>query len=187
MIRDNKGKFESKNKRAWKYIAVLWILVGILYIFVTVLEKYNEWSYTFRWWVDANPLEIQEDWAFWNVVKREPLTVISPMAEEVFTEYEELTDVETLILEKWGPYEAKVAIAVARTESGLNPEALHYNTNGTYDVGVFQINSIHWEKCGGLKTLLDVQGNIDCAYNIWSEQGWNPWVVFNTGAFKSSL
>mgnify|MGYP001764662479 CR=1 FL=1 len=33
--------------------------------------------------------------------------------------------------------------AVAKTESGFNPKALNKNTNGTYDIGLMQINSGH--------------------------------------------
>lgn len=35
--------------------------------------------------------------------------------------------------------------AVGDTESKHNPYAINKNTNGTYDVGVMQINSIHFE------------------------------------------
>lgn len=33
--------------------------------------------------------------------------------------------------------------AIAQVESGMNPEAINVNTNGSYDVGLMQINSIH--------------------------------------------
>jgi hypothetical protein len=36
-----------------------------------------------------------------------------------------------------------VLINLARCESSLNKEAYHVNTNGTVDLGLFQINSIH--------------------------------------------
>ena len=33
--------------------------------------------------------------------------------------------------------------AIAQVESGMNPEAINVNTNGSYDVGLMQINSTH--------------------------------------------
>jgi hypothetical protein len=33
--------------------------------------------------------------------------------------------------------------SVAKHESGLNPTAVNWNTNGSYDFGVMQINSVH--------------------------------------------
>jgi soluble lytic murein transglycosylase-like protein len=34
--------------------------------------------------------------------------------------------------------------AVAKVESNFRPDAVHYNTDGTHDVGVMQINSSHF-------------------------------------------
>jgi soluble lytic murein transglycosylase-like protein len=33
--------------------------------------------------------------------------------------------------------------AIATVESGLRPDAVHHNTNGTRDIGLMQINSVH--------------------------------------------
>ena len=37
----------------------------------------------------------------------------------------------------------KLLVAIARVESEFNPYAIHYNTNGSIDIGLMQINSIH--------------------------------------------
>ncbi|WP_258966300.1 type III secretion system invasion protein IagB [Scandinavium tedordense] len=34
-------------------------------------------------------------------------------------------------------------LAIAQVESGMNPEAVSKNNDGTYDIGLMQINSIH--------------------------------------------
>ena len=59
----------------------------------------------------------------------------------------------------------KVLIGIARVESRFNPYAYHRNTNGTLDVGIMQINSMHipfleqhgvranelWDACTNIK------------------------------------
>ncbi|WP_124303074.1 transglycosylase SLT domain-containing protein [Pseudomonas chlororaphis] len=39
--------------------------------------------------------------------------------------------------------EPELLYAIAQVESGLNPGALNHNTDGSQDVGLMQINSIH--------------------------------------------
>lgn len=38
--------------------------------------------------------------------------------------------------------------AIAKIESNFNPKAINKNSNGTYDYGVMQINSIHYKTLG---------------------------------------
>jgi hypothetical protein len=61
--------------------------------------------------------------------------------------------------------------AVAVTEnSNLNPYAIRYNTNGTKDIGLMQINTI-WAKEFGLKEsdLLNVDTNVKVATIILTD------------------
>lgn len=113
--------------------------------------------------------------------------VISPIVEYVrLLDYPDDidTDLERYICEKFGQYECKTALAVAKSESKLQEGAFHVNSNGTVDIGIFQINSIHFGRSGcSLKEIASAQGNVDCAYSLWSEQGWHPWVVFKNGSF----
>jgi soluble lytic murein transglycosylase-like protein len=37
--------------------------------------------------------------------------------------------------------DVRLLYAIAKTESGVNPRAINRNTNGSYDVGLMQINS----------------------------------------------
>jgi soluble lytic murein transglycosylase-like protein len=59
--------------------------------------------------------------------------------------------------------------AIARTESGLNPSALNRNKNGSYDMGLMQINS-RW-----LPTLRK--------YGITEQQLFDPCVSIHVGAW----
>lgn len=177
-------KFTSPRKIATYVIIYGLFALALMSIFYRLLVAYNEWSTNYRWFLQA-PVRIVFQ-RVWNVEKRQPLVTIQPWVEED-TDYDHLNDTEKKICDKWGMYECKTAIAVAKAESGLKPEAIHYNSNDTFDAGIFQINSIHWEKCGGLKALLDEDTNIECAYQMWTEQGWTPWAVFNNNRFKENL
>ena len=89
--------------------------------------------------------------------------------------------IEDRIRETFGA-DADTAIAVARAESHLNPRATHVNNNGTVDEGVFMINSSHHQA-----DMLDPDKNIAYAYELYKSSNWNPWVVFQTGAYKKFL
>lgn len=83
------------------------------------------------------------------------------------------------IVEKFGPVHGIEALAVARAESGLREDAINLNKGQSLDIGIFQINSVHWSKPGcGLKDLVDAYKNVDCAYQIWQAQGFEPWVAW---------
>lgn len=73
--------------------------------------------------------------------------------------------------------------AVADTESGHNPQAINRNTNGTYDIGVMQINSIHFKRFGLVpEDLYDPRINILVGAIIlkecFSKHG-NNWMAIN--------
>ncbi len=75
-------------------------------------------------------------------------------AQSLFDEYGTLFGVPPQLL--W---------AIAKVESNFNPSAIAQNSDGTIDVGIMQINSIHFKKLEkeyGIKqsSLLDVNTNI---------------------------
>ena len=47
------------------------------------------------------------------------------------------------------------------------------NKNGSVDCGIAQINSVHGV---ARKWLLNPEINVRIAYQLFQEQGWNPWV-----------
>jgi TP901 family phage tail tape measure protein len=77
----------------------------------------------------------------------------------------------------------RTALAVAWAESGLNPNARNFNSNGTIDRGLWQINSIH----GALSTFNPL-GNAKAAYSIsGGGRNWTPWVAYNNGSYRNFL
>jgi len=58
--------------------------------------------------------------------------------------------------------------------SDFNPKATNYNSNGTWDTGIFQINQIHGYS---LEEMQNWKKNIDAAKKIFDKAGkkWTPW------------
>lgn len=83
----------------------------------------------------------------------------------------------------------RVALAVQRAENPRGEcEIYHHNSDGTLDWGYFQINTVHLQRPGvNLRGLLDCKANIDFAYQLYSEKGFEPWTTYRTGAYRRFL
>ncbi len=82
------------------------------------------------------------------------------------------------LIREWFPEETHTAVAIAKCESGLRPNAVNNkNTNGSTDGGLWQINSVHDHR---LKQLgLDKFNPEDAtkfARMLYEERGWKDWV-----------
>jgi hypothetical protein len=82
-----------------------------------------------------------------------------------------------------------VALAIQRAENPRGDcEIYHYNTDGTLDWGYFQINTVHLKRPGvNLHALLDCRANIDFAYQLYTEKGFQPWTTYRNGAYRQFL
>lgn len=60
----------------------------------------------------------------------------------------------------------KQMVAIALIESRMNPKALNMNTNGTRDIGLFQINTVLVNTECVEFNVFSVQGNTLCAAKI---------------------
>lgn len=129
-----------------------------------------------------------------------PLTIVErkPQVREVYVGQAELDKlvqdsenptVAEYIVKKFGPVEGIKALAIARAESGLREEAVNLNGGKSLDTGIFQINSVHWDKEGcSLKELTDAYKNVDCAYSIYEAQGgFQAWVAYTNGTWLAQL
>lgn len=83
----------------------------------------------------------------------------------------------------------RVALAIQRAENPKGAcEIYHYNSDGTLDWGYFQINTVHLLRPGlNLRDLLDCRANIDFAYVLYQERGFQPWSTYNNGAYRKFL
>ncbi|WP_437907424.1 hypothetical protein WME95_05740 [Sorangium sp. So ce327] len=87
-----------------------------------------------------------------------------------------------IIARVWGdqpqhPNLAYQALCIIRYESDGWTEVENTNSDGTVDIGLFQINSANWNMCGGKQKLKDPVSNAMCARDIWRMAGekWTPW------------
>ena len=68
---------------------------------------------------------------------------------------------------------------IARAESGGNSHAQLHNTNGSDDVGLWQVNSVNWGQCNGGAAPCTVDANLACAKKVWVWGG-NSWKYWST-------
>lgn len=63
----------------------------------------------------------------------------------------------------------ELLIAIAQTESGFDPWATNKNTNGTFDIGLMQINTVHLPKLRsiGLKAQDLYRPDVNIAFSAY--------------------
>lgn len=100
-----------------------------------------------------------------------PTIINVPPAYELKSEYQRYL---LTVLEEYGlGKDYEILSKVITCESNFKANALHFNTNGTTDVGLFQINDIHGLS---VEDRLSPQKNIEYGVKLYAEQGLAPWV-----------
>ena len=100
-----------------------------------------------------------------------------------------LTPYQQYACEKFGPA-CRIALAIQLAENPRGAcEVFHYNSSdGTLDWGFFQINTVHLTRRGvNLRDLLDCKANIDFAYQLFLEEGFEAWTTYVSGAYRRFL
>lgn len=99
-----------------------------------------------------------------------------------------LTPYQAYACKKFGPA-CRIALAIQRAENAKGDcEVYHYNTDGTLDWGYFQINTVHLKRPNvNLRDLLSCKANIDFAYQLYLERGFQPWSTYNNGVYRKYL
>lgn len=177
-----KPKLTRKVKVGIFFLGIFVLFLFAYRAFVKVNAWFNGHYFQFNQVMEVQfnqPIEIKE--------RKVNVSQIVQVLNEV-QPLENLTPIEEYICKKWGVYDCKTALAVARAESGMRENAININKNDTIDVGIFQINSVHFEQEGcSLKEVSDAYKNVDCAYGLWQVSNWSPWVAFLNGSFKNHI
>jgi murein DD-endopeptidase MepM/ murein hydrolase activator NlpD len=82
-----------------------------------------------------------------------------------------------------------IAMAVAKAESSWRVDALNYNSNGSTDRGLWQINSVHDKQYPDSARLLsDPAYNAKAAFEIsGGGTNFNPWTTYKSGAYQQYM
>lgn len=86
--------------------------------------------------------------------------------------------------------EVPTAVAIALAESGGDNAAVHHNSDGTTDTGLWQINSSNadiinkYKKYGGITSPI---ANGEMAYAVYQRQGWDAWHTYTSGAYRQFM
>lgn len=83
------------------------------------------------------------------------------------------TDLERYLSEKTGDLYTTFW-CIIKAESGWHPQARHWNPNGTWDIGLMQVNDVHG---ASILDRLDPYKNIDMGLSLYASRGLQPWVA----------
>lgn len=86
------------------------------------------------------------------------------------------------------PDDARIMIAIAMAESGLNCAAInHKDSNGVQAVGLFQINDGRIFSVADIHNLQDCTHNIERAKSKYAYGRFSPWGVWHSGSYQKFL
>lgn len=164
--------FMTRNRYVGSYPKLKrFVLVNFLFLFIGFVG----------WNISLQTPEISMKWDNGPIV-------IEQRAEAKFTTKEEVVEVKELTIEekiaKTFPENPEIMIAVAKAESGLNPLTVHKNTNGSRDVGILQVNSVHGEDD---LEMFNVDKNLVAARKVYDKQGITAWSAVNNGSYLKFL
>lgn len=173
------GTYRDKPKVMNKFVKI----VTVAYFFTAAVCE-NRGAFDSRTLTITNTVEASYS------LENEPMQDVCGLKvvvcqNEAAPTVETKNEVEKIICDVFGK-DCKMAIAIAKAESGLNPKAVNSrNTNGTSDYGLFQINSIH-KPTEAQK--FDPRENAKVAKRLYEARGnWTAWSAYNNGAYKKFM
>jgi Lysozyme like domain len=88
------------------------------------------------------------------------------------------------------PETLTLAVAIALAESGGNESITHTNSNGTIDVGAWQINSVHRRTHPNWTTawLKVLENNAQAMAEVsGGGSNWSPWATYTNGRYQQFM
>lgn len=176
------------KQKMWLLLSICTLSIGLLtFTGSQVLDMYIEWNkYFYLDKQDVLQVRIQAPIAVKTRQSAIPMVVIVKEQKDVSRLTSDLKDekkeIADYIVQKFGDH-AELALSIAKAESGLDCNAYNANTNGTIDIGIFQLNTVHLRKGYTLADFSNCKKNVDIAYDIFKAQGFNPWVAYTTGRY----
>jgi len=176
----------KKRKRKTKY------MVGLMICYIAFMGAMRLWIYIG---------EYQPEPIFSAVVHAaEPVTVSNQLMESdqyhtsiTSVSVPEYCDIDEVMAEicKYD-WDHKTAYAIAMSENGYEmwgnqwkADAVNTaNDDGSYDVGVMMINSVHGYP---QEELLTIEGNVRAGYNVYLMQTFRAWSDYNNGRYERYL
>jgi hypothetical protein len=173
-----RGRGSKPHRISARFLALLILLGAGIGVAAVVVQ--TQYTFTLQ-----SPVRIRFQW---------PLVIAPRDSAEETSEAQvdqagrRLTAYQQYACNKFGTA-CRIALAVQRAENPRGAcEIFHYNSDGTLDWGYFQINTVHLKRAGvNLRDLLDCKANIDFAYQLYTERGFQPWATFNSGAYRQFL
>ncbi len=171
--------------RRWKARRIsprLWGLLFLLAAGIGVAAGVVQAQYTFTL---QSPIRLRFQWPLVIAPRQWPEEAGEARADQ---SGHRLSAYQQYACNKFGAA-CRIALAVQRAENPRGAcEIYHYNSDGTLDWGYFQINTVHLKRAGvNLRGLLDCKANIDFAYQLYTERGFEPWSTFTSGAYRQFL
>lgn len=83
----------------------------------------------------------------------------------------------------------RIAKAVMQAESSCNSQSDNsgLNTDGSNDVGLMQINSVHCPHLIRCEDRTNPEKNLQAARQIYNGSGWSAWSAYNSGSYRQFL
>ena len=173
-----RGRRSKSRRIPARLLALLFLAAAGIGVAAVVLQ--DQYTITLR-----SPIRIRFQWPLVIAPRISPEEAGAAQADQ---SGRRLTAYQQYACNKFGPA-CRIALAVQRAENPRGAcEIFHYNSDGTLDWGYFQINTVHLKRAGvNLRDLLDCKANIDFAYKLYTERGFEPWTTFNSGAYRQFL
>ena len=175
--RRRRGGRSNSARTLSKSLGLLLPLAAILGVAVVIVQA--EYTISLQ-----SPLRVRLQWPVLIAARTSEFTT-EAQADQLGRR---LTTYQQYACNKFGSA-CRIALAVQRAENPRGGcEIYHYNSDGTLDWGYFQINTVHLKRAEvNLRGLLDCRANIDFAYHLYTERGFEPWTTYRNGAYRQFL